>query len=183
MQTVGFAARGRGFPTFESKPRAVGYSAILARSGQSALAPVADIIHSDYDAAMAGLKLLVVLATAMLPSTPYGPSDEAAWQRLLSARCPSHHIQSWMPEGNQVDLIDAFISSLPRAQQTRYAQRSVVRRTCASEVAGQSCEKIAELHGVRKLSLLAQFSDDACKRVICTEPAICGPIRHNRHSR
>ena len=132
---------------------------------------------------MTGLKPLLLLATAMLPSTPYGPSDEAAWQRLLYARCPSHHIQSWMADGNQVDLIDAFISFLPRAKQTSHARLSDVHRTCASEVAGQSCEKIAELHGIRQLGLLSRFSDYACKRVICTEPAVCGPTRPNRHLR
>ena len=119
------------------------------------------------------IALQALLITASLLSTPYGPSDAAAWSRSLGSRCPRHHIQTWMPEGNQVDLIDAFVSTLPRAQQVRHARLAGVAHVCAAEVAGQSCEKIVELHAVRRLGLLDRFSSYACSEAICTEPAIC----------
>ena len=43
LQTVGLKARGRGFRTFKLKSRDVGYPALLAKSGQSASDPIADI--------------------------------------------------------------------------------------------------------------------------------------------
>jgi hypothetical protein len=112
-------------------------------------------------------------------STPNGPSDLAAWQAMLDRRCPSNHIAIWMPGRNKADLIDAFLSTLPRpkAAVVRHAAQSW-RCAHAEGSGGDSCEVLTDLHGLREAQLLAAFTQYACARVRCSEPAICdGPQR------
>jgi hypothetical protein len=124
--------------------------------------------------------LLLLLTVPALPVTPYGPSDAHAWKMSLSAHCNGHHIQEWMPEGNQVDLIDGFTATLNNAQQKRLRILADVRRDCSQQQAGQSCEKIVDLHAIRHIGLLSQFSSYACKTVSCSEPALCEQLKPAR---
>jgi len=116
---------------------------------------------------------MLTLATAALPSTPFGPSDDAAWEQMLRRQCPAHRIQRWMPDGQKADLIYDFIDGLPPRSRARAKRLAFAGKICAAEQAGQSCEAIVGLHAVRQLGLLSQFSSYICSRASCSEPAVC----------
>jgi hypothetical protein len=121
------------------------------------------------------LTLVLLAVLASLPMTPFGPADLAAWHRMLNSQCPRHHIDSWMPERSQVDLIDKFETPLPSKIQAEIAKAADARRTCANAEGDEanSCEKIVDIHALRKLHLLVRFTAYACSQAICSEPASC----------
>jgi hypothetical protein len=85
-----------------------------------------------------------------------------------------------MAAGNEVDLIDQFIATLPKAQQSRHHRLSNVRKVCRDVQSGQSCELIVQRHGLRRMGLLDRFARYACQQAVCTEQAICEAV-HRRH--
>lgn len=113
-------------------------------------------------------------AALLLPSTPYGPSDLALWHRMLENTCPNHHIDDWMPERSQADLIGDFVGRLPLQRQTAVAKVAAFDKTCAAAQGdgANSCEKIVQLHALRKLGLLRRFTAYACNQS-CSELAVC----------
>jgi hypothetical protein len=113
--------------------------------------------------------------------TPNAPADLAAWHYALDRQCPRHHIDDWMPQRNQDDLIDQFEISLPAEIRINLKKIANYSRTCAdAEFDGANvCEKDVEIHALRKLKLLRRFAAYACARFICSEPAICE--RPNAH--
>jgi hypothetical protein len=121
-----------------------------------------------------------LIAIVAAVSTPDGPADFAAWQTTLDRMCPSNHIEDWMPERNKADLIDGFLSTLPRRKATRVRRMSESWRCANAEgSSANSCEVLTDLHGLRKASLLGPFSRYACVRVRCTEMALCDAPRKN----
>jgi hypothetical protein len=119
--------------------------------------------------------LALVAALTVFPATPYGPSDLAHWRRMLNSQCPSHHIDDWMPERNQADLIDKFETALPTEVRANIAKAVDVRRVCASAEGDEanSCEKIVDIHALRKVHLLWRFTAFACSEASCSELASC----------
>jgi hypothetical protein len=122
-----------------------------------------------------GISAFLALATVLVPSTPYGPSDIAAWDRLLAGSCPASHISEWMPERNKADLIDTFEAHLSLTQQRKLRRVADTRRVCsdAQGDTANSCEAITDIHALRTLGLLASFTHFACAQVRCSEPATC----------
>ena len=124
--------------------------------------------------------VIIALATVAFPSTPYGPSDNTAWGRMLQQQCAAHHIQQWMPQGQKVDLISDFIDRLPPQTRSRAKRLAFAGEVCAAEQAGQSCEAIVGLHAMRWLGLLGQLSSFMCSRASCSEAAICESLAPRR---
>lgn len=125
---------------------------------------------------------VLLAALALFPTTPYGPADLATWHRMLDRQCPGHHIDDWMPERNKVDLIDEFEMALPSKVQAEIAKATDFQRTCAKaegDGAG-ACEKIVDIHALRNLGLLGNFTAYACSRALCSEPATCDRPPKNR---
>jgi hypothetical protein len=110
-----------------------------------------------------------------LATTPYAPTDLAAWHSILNNRCPGHHIDDWMPGRNQDDLIDEFEMSLPSRDKETLAKASDRNNICVdAEYDGANwCERIVDIHVLRKAHLLRRFTDYACGQFICLEPAVC----------
>jgi hypothetical protein len=94
---------------------------------------------------------------------------------MLNRACPSNHIDDWMPERKQVELIDEFEATLPSDVRVALAEAADARRTCAIAQGDEvnSCEKITDIHALRRLHLLGRFSAYACTHAICTELVMC----------
>lgn len=116
--------------------------------------------------------LFAVLALVSLPQTP---NDLTIWHQALGRDCPSHHIDVWMPERNQDDLIDTFSQTLSPRVQGKLRRVVDVQKVCADAEGdgASSCEKNADIRALRRLHLLARFTKYACARVSCSEPAVC----------
>jgi hypothetical protein len=123
-----------------------------------------------------------LLVTFILATTPYAPADMAAWHNILNNRCPDHHIDDWMPERNQADLIDEFEMLLPSTDKEALAKASDHNKVCASAEYdnANSCEKSVRIHVLRRAHLLGRFTDYACGQFICLEPALCERLKTNR---
>jgi hypothetical protein len=125
---------------------------------------------------------ILVLAVALV-STPYGTADSVTWHNLLKSQCSSHHIDDWMPERNQDDLIDEFEKSLPLKASAKLVKAGAhFNDVCADAVddGANSCEKIVDIHVLRKANLLRQFTTYACAQYTCSELADCERLKAHR---
>ena len=126
------------------------------------------------------LWIAAILGGGAVPSTPYGPADAKAWSRLLSARCPSHHIYEWISPGVESDLLDGFAAKLPLRQSLTYVRLANVNKVCGvADRWGQSCDVNVKRHALRDMRLLGSFAGFACARAVCTDFSDCEvPRRH-----
>ena len=117
----------------------------------------------------ASISLLFAATSASVAATPN------AWDQynhMLRESCPNRHVE-WVLDGGYDELLAAFEATLTPAERTRIETLADLKRQCASEQIGFSCEMARSLAAYRTLHLLPRFVAYGCNHVNCEEPASC----------
>ncbi len=96
----------------------------------------------------------------------------AEWDRKTHRICPSHHLE-WIADGTFDDLLGAFEQTLPAPQARQISRRADLKRRCAKEIAGRSCEMAESLKVYSALRIMDRFAAFSCREVRCETAAYC----------
>jgi hypothetical protein len=117
---------------------------------------------------------VVVLAAPWL----LGASTDSAWlewERLSNERCPTHHV-NWVCGSCYLNLIEGFDATLTRSQKRNVDRIADLKRNCAHEEMGFSCEAGYSFDAYKKLGLIPRFVHYGCRTVKCEFAASCSRL-------
>jgi len=118
-----------------------------------------------------GALSLVLLLVGAAPQ----PNPWRVWEYGLARACPSRHVEL-MGDGYYDDFLAAFDRSLRQGDRSRLAQTADLRRRCAHEEVGFSCEMVNTIRAAQQRGLLETMIAFGCRTVKCEEGAMCSRL-------
>ena len=117
--------------------------------------------------ALSLLLFFPLTGAAIAPQSPW-----AAWEQGLGRACPSRHVE-WISGDGSLDFIAGFDTALSPDHRARLARAADLKRRCAQERNGFSCEMVGTIDAARRLGLLDEMIGFGCRTVQCEEAALC----------